>query len=166
MRYLSNGFSLAMLDSRDVSVSVRRIEASTVKHHFSRMPWESIVGHADTAAIISGMLGMDVPVARKSITLQDGDYLYVAQYTGPRLPEGATTLPDGSSLVFCLLTITPALVDYSMDVAPGSTHGAIVQRAMDVAKMVGGDVSLKADQWGNLVVVVEATGFYAEMRDE
>lgn len=47
-----------------------------------------------------------------------------------------------------------------------NTHGAIVQRAMDVAQMVGGDVSIKADKYGNMVVVIEATGFYAEMRDE
>jgi hypothetical protein len=49
----------------------------------------SCVGHADTAAVLG------VPMARISVTLNEGDILYVAQLRGGRLPEGSTTLPEG-----------------------------------------------------------------------
>ena len=58
----------------------------------------SCIGHADTAAILSGILGMDLPPNRVSVKLTDHDTLLVGQYIGPRLPEGATTLPEGATI--------------------------------------------------------------------
>lgn len=49
----------------------------------------SCVGHADTAAVLG------VPMNRISVLMTAGDILYVAQLRGGRLPEGATTLPEG-----------------------------------------------------------------------
>lgn len=54
----------------------------------------SVVGHADTAAVLG------VECNRTNLSLQPGDVLYVAQLMGGRLPEGATTLPDGYSFKF------------------------------------------------------------------
>jgi hypothetical protein len=54
----------------------------------------SIVGHEDTARILG------VPFNRKSVKLREGDKLYVAQYDGPRLPEGATALPEGAKFIW------------------------------------------------------------------
>ena len=59
---------------------------------------ESVVGHADTAALFSVILGRPVAVNRASVKL---DYSHrtvvlVGQYIG-RLPTGATTLPEGAT---------------------------------------------------------------------
>ena len=55
---------------------------------------QSAIGHADTAAVLG------VPMARINVTLKKGDVAYVAQLQGGRLPEGATTLPEGFSFRF------------------------------------------------------------------
>ena len=65
----------------------------------------SVIGHADTAAVVSNLLGKEAPCHRASIHLDAGDILYVAQVTGGRLPEGATTLPEGFSLSWLKVTV-------------------------------------------------------------
>jgi hypothetical protein len=64
---------------------------------------ESMIGHIDTAKIISGMLGVELPMNRKNVKLAQGEKMIVAQYSGPRLPEGATTLPEGAKIEFVLV---------------------------------------------------------------
>lgn len=64
----------------------------------------SFIGHEDTARVLSGILGVDVPFRRAFGTLTPGEPVLVAQVTGGRLPEGATTLPEGVSLQFWLVT--------------------------------------------------------------
>ena len=65
----------------------------------------SIVGHPDTAKVIGNMLGIDIPCNRVSWTWPDDDdtILLITQLTGPRLPEGATTLPDGAKLTWWMV---------------------------------------------------------------
>ena len=65
----------------------------------------SAVGHADTARLIASQLGLEVEVNRTSISLEPGDSLVVAQYTGPRLPEGATALPPGAEIRYFLVRL-------------------------------------------------------------
>lgn len=67
--------------------------------------FESCIGHADTAAVISNLLGVDLPMNRQSVTLEENETVVVAQYTGPRLPEGATELPEGATITFWQVTI-------------------------------------------------------------
>lgn len=59
----------------------------------------SVVGHPDTARVLG------VAFNRTSIHLHKGDILYVAQLRGGRLPEGATTLPDGFTFSYEKVTI-------------------------------------------------------------
>lgn len=59
----------------------------------------SVVGHPDTARVLG------VEFNRVSVKLAKGDVLYVAQVVGGRLPEGATTLPDGFQLTFLKVTL-------------------------------------------------------------
>jgi len=84
MIYVGNAFSLGMVP-RDLLGQVRLspCEAPDVSG------LTSVVGHADTAAVLG------VPFNRASVTLARGDTLYVAQLRGGRLPEGCTTLPEG-----------------------------------------------------------------------
>src|SRR5690554_4853249 len=90
-QYLSNAFSLQMQG---------KFFAETSPISIGDVPKDviSIVGHADVAAVMSTLLDTDIPVNRVSVSLQPGDVLFVGQYCGPRLPEGATKLPEGAKI--------------------------------------------------------------------
>ena len=95
--FLGNAFSLQMLDlQKQVQVIVTPVSSNEV----SNADFESVVGHADTAAVLTDMLRRPVACNRTNVQLQAGDVLFVAQVTGGRLPEGATQLPEGFSLTF------------------------------------------------------------------
>ena len=100
--YLGNSFALQMLDLTKVQhVTVTPVTADEV----SKTDFVSVIGHVDTAAVVSNLLGKDVPANRASISIGEGDVLYVAQLVGVRLPEGATSLPEGFKLTFVRVTI-------------------------------------------------------------
>lgn len=63
------------------------------------------IGHADTAALLSRALDIPLHANRESINLSSGDIAIVAQYVGPRLPEGATLLPEGATIRFYLVEV-------------------------------------------------------------
>ncbi len=65
----------------------------------------SAIGHSDTAAIVSSLLGIEVTANRISVDLQPQDTMIIAQYSGPRLPEGCTELPEGSEIKFLRVQI-------------------------------------------------------------
>lgn len=97
---LANAFSISMLPMEAMNfIRVKKINPNDIPADV-----ESAIGHEDTARVVSGILGFDVKPNRVSIKLSENDVLYVAQYTGPRLPEGATTLPEGASLEFFEVT--------------------------------------------------------------
>ena len=97
---LANAFSLTMLPIEAMDfVRVKKINPNDVPADV-----ESAIGHQDTAKVVSSILGFEVKPNRVSIKLTENDVLYVAQYTGPRLPEGATTLPEGANLEFFEVT--------------------------------------------------------------
>ncbi len=97
---LTNAFSLTMLPIEAMNfVRVKKINPNDVPADV-----ESAIGHQDTAKVVSDILGFEVKPNRVSIKLNENDVLYVAQYTGPRLPEGATTLPEGAILEFFEVT--------------------------------------------------------------
>ena len=98
--YLGNAFSLQMLPS-DGTVSVETVKADDLPSDVV-----SCIGHTDTANVLSDILGMEIPVNRTSVTLNEGDVLYVAQITGGRLPEGSTTLPEGFAFKFMKVRFT------------------------------------------------------------
>lgn len=118
--YIGNAFSLSMMDrnvqSRKISdgavyglpriprpfTSVEEVK-EFLKEREEKDPRTevvSVVGHADTAAVLSGLLGRNLPVNRVSLKFTDepGEVLIVGQYVGPRLPEGATELPQGATI--------------------------------------------------------------------
>ncbi len=110
---LLNAFSLNMLAEMPVSISVTEIGASEARAHLLALADEaggedviqSAVGHADTAAVLGGILGMPVPVNRATVQLGRGSRAIVGQYSGPRLPEGATTLPEGAAIRWLAVAI-------------------------------------------------------------
>ena len=102
--YLANAFSLQMLPDVDVDVAVINISVESVKAMLLS-DFTNAIGHADTAAVVGSILGLDLQANRANIALNKGDVLVVAQLVGGRLPEGSTTLPEGFQLVFKLVTI-------------------------------------------------------------
>lgn len=104
MKYISNAFSLNMMSIEDdfSLLRVKKVAPSDIPSDV-----ESIIGHPDTAAVVSGILGFQLPCNRANLTLNNGDILYVAQYRGPRLPEGATELPENATLEFLEVSMKP-----------------------------------------------------------
>jgi hypothetical protein len=103
--YIGNAFSCNMIEDY---ASIKKIDFCTAELMcFSRgnLVATSCIGHADTAAIISNMFNADVPMNRTTVKLVPGDFLVVCQYSGPRLPEGTTTLPEGSKIEFFLVKL-------------------------------------------------------------
>ena len=101
MKYISNAFSIQMITGllMEGGVNVSFTEISNLAE-IKEAETVSAVGHPDTAAVISDLLGKEVPANRISINLEKGDILYVAQIIGGRLPEGCKTLPEDFSLKF------------------------------------------------------------------
>lgn len=95
MKYIGNAFSIQMLKTFPVSIDIEEVNASEALASYNT----SVVGHQDTANVLG------VPCNRVSVTLNEGDILYVAQVMGGRLPEGTTTLPEGFTLKFFKVTI-------------------------------------------------------------
>jgi hypothetical protein len=100
--FLGNAFSLQMLDlSKARTVDVVPVTAEDV----ASTQFVSVVGHQDTANVLTTLLGVEVPFNRASVRLEDGDILFVAQVTGGRLPEGCTELPAGVTLTFLKVSL-------------------------------------------------------------
>lgn len=103
MNYLANALSINMLLVENFTIlQVKRVKSQDVPSDVV-----SAIGHPDTARVIAGILGYNVPCNRQSLKLKPKDTLYVAQYTGPRLPEGATELPEGAKLEFFRVIVKP-----------------------------------------------------------
>lgn len=107
--YIANAFSLSMLPpAEDHSILLFEDATFEKAREFAAQPHTSCVGHADTARLMSNELGVQIDAHRCSVTLEPGDQILVAQYSGPRLPEGAVELPAGASFrwIFVLLPRT------------------------------------------------------------
>lgn len=102
--YILNAFSLQMLQS-DSAVFVREVTVSDV----IKFDLQSAIGHADTAAIVSKLLGIELPCNRISVHLSSKDRCIVAQIVGGRLPEGCTTLPEGVQIKFYCVETWPIM---------------------------------------------------------
>src|SRR5690606_36233924 len=113
MNYLADAFSLGMLDCIGTPGAALAIDVIPLTHPMA-VQWvrehqpRSCVGHADTALLLSSMLGVVVDMRRESTSLQPGDRMLVAQYNGPRLPEGAKSLPAGAKIRWMLVQIPSA----------------------------------------------------------
>ena len=105
MLYITNSFSLNMLGEHigagELSFSVVEDPIEFLRDAETRHGKAvSVVGHADTAAVFSSILATEVVAARTSVVLSTDDEMLVGQYKGPRLPEGATTLPEGAKIIW------------------------------------------------------------------
>lgn len=105
---LTNAFSINMLEAK-ASLDFQKI-GNPAEVILSNRLVDNIIGHADIDRIARGLLEADgvkdIPVGRRETYVLGGPLtaLLVAQYRGPRLPEGATTLPEGSKIEWWLVS--------------------------------------------------------------
>lgn len=106
---IANSFSLNMLPKGDYDHTFSMIEVTLEKARellVSAAEIKSCVGHADTANVFSTMLNTEVKQNRTNYIMDPDkrafgstkEILLVGQYSGPRLPEGATQLPEGAEI--------------------------------------------------------------------
>ena len=106
MKYLANAFALSMLPEGAKNwATFETISKEKVSKMLSDGGFQSAIGHQDTARVLENLLRLDIPVERISLSLKDDDKLIVAQYIGPRLPEGATSLPEGAEIKFFEISV-------------------------------------------------------------
>lgn len=120
--YICNALALGMLDravqSRSLTERATKglpriptpISLDRARELVSRGGAEIVpaVGHMDTARVIADQLGLPVEkvYARVTVRLKGGfeepydrlEMALIGAYTGPRLPEGATKLPEGAAI--------------------------------------------------------------------
>jgi len=110
--YICNAFSLSMLDRESQEFGndftdglrvPRPVDESTLnefcrKFLSGEVEYVSAVGHSDTARVFADYLGLPILTNRVSVKLTEGTRALIGQYVGPRLPEGATSLPEGASI--------------------------------------------------------------------
>lgn len=120
MLYLTNSFSINMLKEEE-TLTFSKVSAEEVVQLILDNEIENCIGHADTDNIVRGELErhhhrykVKIPRGeRKTITPDfETDLMVVAQYTGPRLPEGCTELPEGAEITFWLVTRSTADCPY------------------------------------------------------
>ena len=97
---LFNAISIQMVpsDCAEFAWHGRRISHEEAAQ-FARDGVVSFIGHEDTARVLSGLLQVECPFRRAFGTISSGEKVLVAQLSGGRLPEGATTLPTGFEIV-------------------------------------------------------------------
>ena len=105
MTSLFNAISLQMIPQGHAEFAWHGRKVTTAEaSSLAKSGLVSYIGHADTARVLSGILGVEVPFRRAFGVLSPGESVLVAQVTGGRLPEGATTLPEGVKLQFWVVT--------------------------------------------------------------
>ena len=121
MTYLVNAFSLNMLQIGDgaLAVTVKKLALDEARNLLAPKGYLDprvvlAIGHTDTAAIVGDLLGLteediarmvEVARTRPTVKMANGDKAVVAQYIGPRLPEGTTKLPEGARIEFFLVEL-------------------------------------------------------------
>lgn len=106
MLYITNAFSIQMLPTVETGLTFKPITLEQAMKMAKANTFISAVGHEDTANVVSNLLSAFVEMNRISVNLKDNDVLLVAQLSGGRLPEGATTIPDGMSIQFWVVANT------------------------------------------------------------
>lgn len=111
--YLLSAFSLNMLPD---DVKMQSLKVINTDYNTLRLLCPlaiNAIGHIETDRIVRRMLKEeDVNVLEKgkrsTVKLQENDIAIVAQYYGPRLPEGCLELPRDSEIKFKIVLLEAA----------------------------------------------------------
>ena len=99
---ITNAFSINMLNG-STNLKFIQLDETEARWIVQNFQYSSAVGHADTAAVLSTVLEVDVPMNRTTLQMERGVGLLVGQYKGPRLEEGTTALPEGATIEWWLV---------------------------------------------------------------
>lgn len=94
-----NGLPLGAMP-QDAEVLSYELGLEDVKSLLKQNEYESYIGHEDTAAVLSNLLGVPIVFNRVSATFDVGDTIITCAYSGPRLSEGTRVLPEGARFRF------------------------------------------------------------------
>ena len=94
---LLNAFSLNMITAGD-NIQTWPLTIDECRSLLEKHGVHSCIGHEDTANVVSSVLEIPVAFNRVSVKLELKELAVVAQYKGPRLPEGTKTLPEGATI--------------------------------------------------------------------
>lgn len=100
---ITNAFSINMLESGYYQYGFIHLDKDMAELVSKSRNVKSYVGHADTAAVMSADLGVEIQHNRETLILTPQEVLLVGQYKGPRLEEGAKSLPPGAVLEWWLV---------------------------------------------------------------
>lgn len=87
----------------DIEVIANVEFTAIIKEEAARLLFNSVdsyIGHADTAAVVSDILGVEVECQRRFGHIDKGETAIVAQVVGGRLPEGCTKLSENMEIKF------------------------------------------------------------------
>jgi hypothetical protein len=84
-----------------ISIGTMSLEQLRDLIRFNEIDPRSYLGHADIAAMVG--LKMNRETCQP---LENGETFAVVQYTGQRLPEGTTKLPEGASVTVRLFKVS------------------------------------------------------------
>jgi hypothetical protein len=111
---LSGSFSLNMVppDLKRFDMRGQRINAPLAAKVLSEASSvRNVIGHENTDFLVRSILEafhprLSLPVARReTVSLSEEKTGIVAQYSGPRLEESTTKLPEGSKIVLWIITL-------------------------------------------------------------
>ena len=109
MFYVCNAFSINMLEGDGTSVVFNKVplyEIQGIVRSFDEDETVNAIGHKDLLAVVNSLVDVPQPTEeRPTVSLKRGDELLVAQYRGPRLPEGTTKLPEGATIEWWYVSI-------------------------------------------------------------
>jgi hypothetical protein len=106
LRYVCNVFTIAMAPDGG-RLEYRQVTVDEARSLLQETEINQAVGHEQTVTMANAQIGADLlQFNRVSVRLEDGDDLVLCQYVGPRLPEGATTLPEGAEIRWYHATYT------------------------------------------------------------
>ena len=112
--FICNAFSLSMLPAWAEGVSTKRLSGEEAREvvRINADKAVSAIGHADTCQVFRGILNTFLEPNRVSVQLDRFVCALVGQYQGPRLPEGATSLPEEASIQWFLIEPRHTIVEY------------------------------------------------------
>ncbi|MCX7939931.1 MAG: hypothetical protein N2545_10925 [Thermoflexales bacterium] len=113
MKYICNSLSINMFASaigdKPMHVTIERVSTEAAEEF--ALSAKPAIGHADTARLVARQIApqredefVAAAAQRPTLNLTYGDELLVAQYVGPRLPEGATELPPDARIEYFLVS--------------------------------------------------------------
>ena len=112
---LTNAFSINMLVQDELDLYFEKVSIEQVYSLLNNLQDEIVVnaiGHTDLDEIVRDMLAgteIEIPKGQRisvqwPLDLDVGHQMLVAQYRGPRLPEGCKLLPEGAEIEWWVIT--------------------------------------------------------------